>query len=132
MKVYTASSLLDMAAAPEALLELLVQTPGQASLMQEVTPAERSWSSARSAARYRVTKTLGRDFFSCSTPASVTFVPRRSRYRNSVSPFRCSRSAPVAAIPGPYARAGRLPRHFAGALTVLQRSPTTMLSAAWR
>jgi len=48
------------------------------SLMQEVTCAERSWSFARSATRYHVTKALGRDSFSCRTPASVTCVFERS------------------------------------------------------
>jgi hypothetical protein len=71
-------------------------TPGQASLVEEVTRVETFWSFAQVAARYRVTETLGRDFFSCSTPASVTFVSKSSRYCNRVSPFRCSRSASVA------------------------------------
>jgi len=76
--VHADSSLLDVAGALEALPELLVEAPRQASLVQEVTRAETFWSFAQVALRYRVTSTLGRDFLSCPTPASVTFVSSRS------------------------------------------------------
>jgi len=75
--VYTDPSLLDVAGALEALPGLSVETPRQASLVKKVTRAETFWSFAHLAPRYRVTDTLGRDFFSCSTPASVTCVRQR-------------------------------------------------------
>jgi hypothetical protein len=77
----------DAADAPEALAEVLVQTPRQASPMQELTHAETFWSFAHLGAGYRVTETLGRDFSSCSTPAPVASVSSRSSFRNAVIVF---------------------------------------------
>jgi hypothetical protein len=85
----------DAADAPEALAEVLVQTPRQASPMQELTHAETFWSFAHLGAGYRVTETLGRDFSSCSTPASVTLVRQRESRCRALSPFRWSRPARV-------------------------------------
>jgi hypothetical protein len=86
-----------VAGALEALPELLVEMSRRASLVQEVTRGETFWSFAQVAARYRVTKTLGRDFFSGSTAAPGAAPPSRRPFEKYTPGWLPSSVLPVPA-----------------------------------